>query len=198
MVDAAHGLVVGPGRVAVDQRGEVVVAGEHLAYALPEPRVQLQHAADMGVGILVVGVEAAEKGVEAPPLLGRQLPHRSGHQHIGGAVPVGTGIVAGVVARALGLVLVPLFGDRDTGDHHVIDASLVHGLQQGAHAIAFLEEVHVMQMGIAVAVVACFTGQGRSQQQCGETGPQSVQGNFSLDGLGDCRPPFTSRRSAWQ
>ncbi|MCY1286178.1 hypothetical protein D9M70_351420 [compost metagenome] len=158
VVDAAHGFVVGPWRVAVDQRGQVVVAGEHLAYALPEPRVQLQHAADMGVGVLVVGVEAAEKGVETPTLLVRQLPHRGGHQHIGGAVPVGAGVVAGVVAWPLGLVLVPLLGHRNAGDHHMVDAPLVHGRQQGVHAVAFLEEVHVVQVGVAVAVIPRFAG----------------------------------------
>ncbi|MCY1251170.1 hypothetical protein D9M72_649000 [compost metagenome] len=61
----------------------------------------------------------------------------------------------------------------------MVNAALVHRLQQGLHAVAFLEEIHVVQMGVAVAVIARFAGNCQRQQKRGETGPQPIQGSSS-------------------
>ncbi len=91
--------------------------------------------------------------MKALALLVGQLLQRRGDVGVGSAVPVGFGVVPGVIARALGLVFVPLLGHRDAGNHRLLDTGGVHGLDQRGHAFAFLEEVDVVQVGITVAVV---------------------------------------------
>jgi hypothetical protein len=73
VVDAGHGLVVGPWRIAAGQCSEVIVAGEHFADALPQPRIQLEHALDVADGVLVHRVETRKERVETPPLRRQQL-----------------------------------------------------------------------------------------------------------------------------
>ncbi|CRR20541.1 hypothetical protein PAERUG_P52_1_London_26_VIM_2_02_13_00728 [Pseudomonas aeruginosa] len=174
-IDPRQRLVVGPRHVAVGQRGEVVVTGKDLADALPESRVQLQHATDVRVGVLVGRVETGQERMHAPPLLGWQGFHRRRHDHVGGAVPIGSGIVTSVVARPLRLVLVPFLGDRDAAEHHMVDPAFVHRLQQPRHAFAFLEKIHIVHVSVAVAIIpgmgqGCHQGQG---EQCRKQGTRT-------------------------
>ena len=111
----------------------------------------------------------------APPLLGWQGFHRRRHDHVGGAVPISSSIVASVVARPLRLVLVPFLGDRDAAEHHMVDPAFVHRLQQARHAFAFLEEIHVVHVSVAVAIIpgmgqGCHQGQG---EQCRKQGTRT-------------------------
>ncbi|MCY1448045.1 hypothetical protein D9M71_646920 [compost metagenome] len=117
VIDARHRFVIGARRVATGQRREVIVAGKHFANPLPEPWVQFEHALDMTDGILVYRVEAGKKRMKAPSLFGGELFHGRRHVGIGGAVPIGIGVVTGVVTRPLGFVFMPFLGHRDTGNH---------------------------------------------------------------------------------
>lgn len=110
VVDTRHGFIIGTWRVATGQRCQVIMSGEHLADALPQPRVHIEHALDMADSILVHRVETAEERVEPLALLTWQLLQRRRHVCVGGAVPIGVGVITGVVARALGLVFVPFLG----------------------------------------------------------------------------------------
>ena len=130
------------------------MTGEDLADALPQAGVQLQHTADVRIGVLVVGIEAGQKGMEALALLGGQTLVGGRDEHVGSAVPIGIGVITGVITRTLGLVLVPFLGHRNTGEHHMIDVVFRHFLQQFVHAGTFLEKVDVVQVGVAVAVFA--------------------------------------------
>src|SRR5579863_81986 len=56
---------VGVGYITVGKRGQVVVAGHHLADALPQIRIPLQHPFDMLDGVAVVAVKPADKGMKA-------------------------------------------------------------------------------------------------------------------------------------
>lgn len=130
------------------------MAGEDLADALPQTRVEIEHALDMGGGVLVVGIEARQEWMKVPTLLVGQLAHRRGDNHVGGAVPIGIRIVTGVIAWTLGLVLMPFLGHRHTGNHHMLNAIVRNRLEQLGHAGGFLEEIDVMQVCIAVGIFA--------------------------------------------
>src|SRR5690606_20273810 len=134
-------------------------------YALPESRVHLQQPPYVLIGVLVVGVEAGQKGMEAPALLLVKLLQGVGQNVIGATVPVGAGIIAGIVAWAAGFILVPFLGYRNAADHHVADVMGIHLLEQLVHALAFLEEVHVMQVGVGIDILP---GLGNQAEQPGE------------------------------
>ncbi|MNE48971.1 hypothetical protein D3C80_1434630 [compost metagenome] len=129
----------------------------------------------MRIGVLVVGVDAGEEGMKALALLGRQLLVGMRDQHIGGAVPIGIGIIAGVIARALGFVLVPFLRHRDTREHYMLDIGLGHALEQLVHAGAFLEKIDIMQMGIAVDILASLDSTGGQADEKGATQTQCMQ-----------------------
>ncbi len=73
VVDTRHGFVVGARRVTAGQSSQVIVAGEHLANALPQPRMQIEHALDMAGGVLVHRIEAGQERMKALALLVGQL-----------------------------------------------------------------------------------------------------------------------------
>lgn len=106
-------------------------------------------------------------------LFGGQLVDRSGHDHISGAVPIGIRVITGVIARALGLVFMPFLRHGHAGNHHMLDAIGRHGLEQLVHACRLLEEVDVMQVRVAVGIVAGVHGQaaGAKQEGKGQVGP---------------------------
>src|SRR5690554_8192883 len=91
--------------------------------------------------------------MEAPALLLVKLLQGVGQNMIGATVPVGAGIIAGIVAWAAGFILVPFLGYRNAADHHVADVMGIHLLEQLVHALAFLEEVHVMQVGVGIDIL---------------------------------------------
>ena len=68
--------------------------------------------------------------MKPPTLFRRHRRNRISDQHIGCTEPVGAAIVTSVIARALGLILVPLLGNRHATDHGMIDAGGVHGLNK--------------------------------------------------------------------
>ncbi len=141
------------------------MAREYLAQALPKTRMQLEHAADMRIGILVIGIESGKEWMEPLALLLIQLFQRRSDQHVGSAIPIDRRIVTRVVTWALGLVLVPFLRDGDATDHHMIDTTSVHRIEQLLHAVGFLEKIHVMQMRIAIAVIASFSCSKLRQHQ---------------------------------
>ena len=57
-IDPVHGLAVGPRWFTMDQRCQIVVPGKYLAYSLPKAGIQLEHATDVGICVLVVRIEA--------------------------------------------------------------------------------------------------------------------------------------------
>src|SRR5690606_3423292 len=93
-----------------------------------------------------------------------------GNDMIGGAVPIGASIVTSVVARPAGLVLVPLLGYRDPTEHCMLDVMGIHLLQQLGHAVGFLVEIDVMQMGVGVLIVACLGVQHRQRSEQAQGG----------------------------
>ncbi|MCY1184219.1 hypothetical protein D9M73_248950 [compost metagenome] len=80
----------------------------------------------------------------------------------------------------------------------MIDSPLVHGLQQGPHAIAFLEEVHVVQVGVAVAIVPRLALADDEQDEDSEAGTDDGQGLFSrtVTGRVDRKAPWRVQRAA--
>ena len=199
VIHPVHRLAVGTRRLAVNQRGQGVMTSEDLPQPLPHARIQLQHAADVRIGVLVVGVKAREKGMETVTLIGRHLLQRLGNQHVGGAKPVGTAIVTGIVARPLGLVFMPLLGNRNPGQHDMLDVGLIHGLDQAVQPGTFLEEINEMQVGVTVAVLA--RRQRRREQQTGASGAgqkTADKGHGATPVVGsessDCRPGREFRR----
>ena len=141
-------------RLALDHRGQVVVAGEDFADALPHVRIEPEHGLDVRGGVLVVRIEAAQERMHACALRRRHRAHRLGQDRIGGAVPVQRRIVALVVTRLLRLVLVPLLHHGNAHQHGRIDPRRVHRLEQPGRAFALLEEIDVVQVCIDVAMVA--------------------------------------------
>ena len=106
--------------------------------------------------------------MKVPTLLCSQTFDRRSHPYIRGTEPIGIRIITRVVAWPLGLVFMPLLGNRNTGDHDVLDTVLRHSRQQLVHSRRFLEEIDVMQMCIAVGVVTGLgpsTGSRQGQRQ---------------------------------
>src|SRR5690606_40640756 len=122
---------------------QVVMAGENFTYRSPHARIGFQESTYMFIRILVVGIETGQKRMKTLTLLRIQLLQGMGNNMIGGAIPIGTSIVTGIVARPAGLVLMPFLGYRNTADHHMADVMGIHLLEQLVHALAFLDEGHV-------------------------------------------------------
>jgi hypothetical protein len=200
VINPCHCLVVGPRHITLNQRGKVVVAGEHLADTLPQARIQLEHAADMRIGVLVVGIEARQKRVKALTLFSRQLLVRMGNQPVGSAVPVNIGIVTGVVAWPLGFIFMPLFRHGYAGEHCMLNLSSSHCLQQLVHSGAFLEEIDVVQVRIAVAVITSPDADRSSPNSSAKlsrskrnSASSSPYGQIDCRSAGPVQPPPTPR-----
>ncbi len=76
------------------------------------------------------------------------------------AIPIKTAVVAAVIARALGLVLMPFFHQWNAADHGVLDMVCVHLFQQSIEGFGLLEKINDMQVTVAETVVS-------SQACCG-------------------------------
>ena len=155
-VNTHHRLIVGSWRIPGNQCRQVVVTGEDLANALPQPRIEVEHALYVRGGILVIRIKPRQKRMKMPTLLSAKLLDRLRHPHIGCAVPISVSVVTRVVTRALGFVFMPLFGHWNARNHHVLNAIFLHRSQQLRHTGGFLEKIHVMQMRVAVSIFACL------------------------------------------
>jgi hypothetical protein len=78
--------------------------------------------------------------VKVQTLLRRQFLHGIGNDHVGGAVPVGVGVITGVIARTFGFVFMPFLRHGNAGNHHMVDGIVLHGREQFRHARGFLEK----------------------------------------------------------
>ena len=197
MIDARHGFVIGARGVTGGQGGKVIVPGEHFTDALPQPWVEVEHALDMGRRVLVVGIETGQERMKVLALRGGKFIDRRRDDHIRCAVPIGIGVVTGVVARALGLVFVPFLGHGNPGNHDVLNAVVRHGLEQLVHAGGFLEKIHVMQVRVAVGIVTGLHGKAAGGEQQGETQAGSRHGKTSIR-ADTGRPCASLQGSAWK
>lgn len=97
------------------------------------------------------------------------------HQHIGSAVPIGIGIITGVITGPLGFVLVPFLRHRNTREHHMLNIAGSHLLKQLGHAGAFLEKIHVVQVRIAVAIIPRHSQRAANANENSKTQRKSFQ-----------------------
>ena len=157
-IDLHQGRMIGARRLAFGQARQVVMAREDLPDALPEAGIDRHQLANLVGSVQIGGVEAGDERRETRLYRLGRASQRLGQDVIGTGIPVDRRIIAHVVTWLLGCVLLPFLGNADARDQGVIDLRLVHGIQQGPQTITLLEEVHEVQMGVAVVIITRFVG----------------------------------------
>ena len=86
--------------------------------------------------------------MQAGLLILGQVQHGARHEEVGGAVPIGAGIVVEIVGGPPGISLVPLLHDGHADHHRLGYPGIVHGFEERVHAVRLLDEAEEVQVAI--------------------------------------------------